>query len=1064
MDFNLFSLVLSQLCLITVKGETLTIGLLLNGPDSLLDQSNLKSPVDLALSRIEDLVRRKKYLNFTLNFILKETTNVCSASGLIIAGGQTAELHFHNKVHVFIGPPCTFDMIATADLAAYWNIPALTGASVSGTLENKARYQTLTRSAFRSKAIARFLRQMFLQFGWARCAILTHKEMNYHSSITTPDVIETFKVSAIEMGRFVKEDGNTVEILSSIKSFARVIIVALRGEQVREIMIEAHKMGLTNGDYVFISIEPFRNSYYFGNQEWKQEDEYDNIAKEAYESLLTIRLFEPNTKEYFDFQDELRRREQEIYNRTRRSPTDRNFFANAFYDAVILYSLAVNETLAEGGDIRDGYAMTRKMWNRTFEGISGSVTINANGDRDANYVLWDMTDTENGTFHEIFDYYGTTDVLVASAVNKPVWAGGRTEPPPDAPFCGFQNENPACQEEYSETRSILITVALTFICMIIVSGTVLFFVSRRMALNADLMKMSWMIKWNDLVFEKLKQSTFSHSMSMRELSAGGTEHGRTNETVAYFQGRLVMVSKIQTEKVDMTRDVLLELRNMRQLDHTNVIRFIGASVEQPNIAIVQEHCTKGSLEDILHNDDLKLDWTFKCSLINDIVQGLHYIHASNIEKHGYLTSETCFVDSRFVLKLGFYGLHLFRKYENRDRTDNKELYRLLWASPEAIRSEGTTMATKESDIYSAGIVLTEIVTRMEPYELERNNLSIAEIVRRVKEGENPPYRQAIADGEINPQILALIQKCMDERGENRPNTAAMMATMRKINKNIKGGSNLLDNLLARMEQYANNLEKLVEERTAAFLEEKKKAETLLYEVLPKSVADQLKHGNSVKPEAYESVTIFFSDIVGFTSMSAQSTPMQVVTFLNDLYTCFDEILYNFDVYKVETIGDAYMVVSGLPIRNGDCHAKEIANMSLVLIDASSNFKIKHLPDRKLMLRVGIHTGSCVSGVVGLKMPRYCLFGDTVNTASRMESNGEALKVHVSQSTCDILDTLGGFKTEYRGEIEMKGKGRQTTYWLISSETKPKSMQKTLRKTSRQGKEIPPAKVIDVQEV
>ncbi|XP_071824876.1 atrial natriuretic peptide receptor 1-like isoform X7 [Apostichopus japonicus] len=1040
------------------------MGVIFNRREYILDETQFRPAVDLSLEKVQTLVRNGDYVNFNLNYILKVTTSECAVIGINNSSGVTSDLLNNHDILAIIGPPCSFHAESVADLAYYWNIPILTGAAVSSTLEDKTRYGTLTRTALRSMAIADFLRQIFHIFNWNRCTF-AYADIGYHKAISGPDILDVFERSDIEIQTAIEVKDISIETVTEmITRESRVIIVALRGEQVREIMIEAHKMGLTNGDYVFISIEPFRNSYYFGNQEWKQEDEYDNIAKEAYESLLTIRLFEPNTKEYFDFQDELRRREQEIYNRTRRSPTDRNFFANAFYDAVILYSLAVNETLAEGGDIRDGYAMTRKMWNRTFEGISGSVTINANGDRDANYVLWDMTDTENGTFHEIFDYYGTTDVLVASAVNKPVWAGGRTEPPPDAPFCGFQNENPACQEEYSETRSILITVALTFICMIIVSGTVLFFVSRRMALNADLMKMSWMIKWNDLVFEKLKQSTFSHSMSMRELSAGGTEHGRTNETVAYFQGRLVMVSKIQTEKVDMTRDVLLELRNMRQLDHTNVIRFIGASVEQPNIAIVQEHCTKGSLEDILHNDDLKLDWTFKCSLINDIVQGLHYIHASNIEKHGYLTSETCFVDSRFVLKLGFYGLHLFRKYENRDRTDNKELYRLLWASPEAIRSEGTTMATKESDIYSAGIVLTEIVTRMEPYELERNNLSIAEIVRRVKEGENPPYRQAIADGEINPQILALIQKCMDERGENRPNTAAMMATMRKINKNIKGGSNLLDNLLARMEQYANNLEKLVEERTAAFLEEKKKAETLLYEVLPKSVADQLKHGNSVKPEAYESVTIFFSDIVGFTSMSAQSTPMQVVTFLNDLYTCFDEILYNFDVYKVETIGDAYMVVSGLPIRNGDCHAKEIANMSLVLIDASSNFKIKHLPDRKLMLRVGIHTGSCVSGVVGLKMPRYCLFGDTVNTASRMESNGEALKVHVSQSTCDILDTLGGFKTEYRGEIEMKGKGRQTTYWLISSETKPKSMQKTLRKTSRQGKEIPPAKVIDVQEV
>lgn len=226
--------------------------------------------------------------------------------------------------------------------------------------------------------------------------------------------------------------------------------------------------------------------------------------------------------------------------------------------------------------------------------------------------------------------------------------------------------------------------------------------------------------------------------------------------------------------------------------------------------------------------------------------------------------------------------------------------------------------------------------------------------------------------------------------------------------------------------YSGIIRDITEKKKAELiiLNEKNKADQLLLNILPKQVADELKSRGNAKAKRYENVTILFSDFKDFTLLASTISPIKLVKELNELFSRFDDIMEAYQIEKIKTIGDAYFAACGSPEKNKD-HAFQC-------IEAAREM-YRYLEERnkkneiQWKMRVGIHSGSVVAGVVGKRKYAYDLFGDTVNTASRMESNGEVGKINISETTYELV------KAKYnclpRGQINAKGKGNLNMYFV-----------------------------------
>lgn len=211
--------------------------------------------------------------------------------------------------------------------------------------------------------------------------------------------------------------------------------------------------------------------------------------------------------------------------------------------------------------------------------------------------------------------------------------------------------------------------------------------------------------------------------------------------------------------------------------------------------------------------------------------------------------------------------------------------------------------------------------------------------------------------------------------------------------------------------------------STALVKEKEKSERLLHNIMPKEIADKLQ--NTKKPIALENpdMSVLMADIVNFTPLSEKKSAEQVVDLLNKMFSRFDDLVEFHGVEKIKTIGDSYMVVAGVPQPMAK-HASVLCDLAIELHEVAGQF-LDHA-GKPIQLRIGINSGPAVSGVIGKSKFAFDVWGDTINTASRLESHGIANKTHISKATYEIVSSAGPFKAK-KQEIVLKGKGKLTTY-------------------------------------
>ncbi|XP_055348108.1 atrial natriuretic peptide receptor 1-like [Paramacrobiotus metropolitanus] len=789
------------------------------------------------------------------------------------------------------------------------------------------------------------------------------------------------------------------QLLRPAINTSRVIMVLFRGEEMRNFLIAADRLNMLNGEYIFLTCEPFENERRFGALSWFKNDSGDAIARRAFRYVMKFTTtFKQRgaTGEKDALARQIKAQGIEKYGAWYTDEEKPNPGPLAAYIAVKALGQVLTE-LPETGAIPNGSTLASAFRSRRFTSRGVTASMDATAVRVPVLYLEDYNaDLDTFQTAVIYDASLNASHPVTIISNYSIdWATADNRPPLNVPRCGYRGDNGPCSPATDLLRMVLTPVLTVSIFAWIVAAVYVWHFRRKGIHAAG----QWWVLDVHLISDVCYSmtSTVVKTNAQRRMSIYPTKPSSSlymEITPCHmYKNSPVVIKKfpLRQKVVGVNRSEEEQLRRLGQLDHTNLVRLYGLAFQSDELWCVLEFLAKGHLKDLIEH--IQLDWDLCIMLSYDLIAGMRTIHRSVFKYHGYVTPYTCMISKNLTLKISDCGLHsiagrhcLQEKHSSLPESA-EDLAR--WFAPEIRHKlsfcddlmQMSPLGAAAGDVYSAASIIHWMLKSYRPLSDDYTN------------------------------CLIIVEKCLSSAPEQRDAEVLWKFFQRRMGS----GESMVERMIRKADSYTRKLEEVVKERTVHLQREQQLTESLLQEMLPNAIIQRLLSGQSVDPELYPSVTVGFSIFEGFVGFVAKNTPWRVVEFLGEAFSLFDDYSAAFDVYKVESISDCYMVVSGLPVPNGTHHAAEVCTLALRL----RSVFMKAFGKTGLEIMIGIHSGECAAGLVGTQRPRYCLFGDTVNVASRLASHSTGCKVQTSAETVALLPHPSQITVTSRGLTELK---------------------------------------------